>query len=115
MSKFIATKKELNTWKCRVFGLGLLAMYLTGCGVFIAGSPEGIKSYMDGMNGLVSNGKATPNTDTPHWRTRRAQEHETTNRAMAPSILDHLFGSSTPVHEGEQSSTGPNNINQKES
>lgn len=77
---------------------GLIA--LTGCAgnlsvageqATLSGSPEGLRAMFDGMNGFISNGKASPDKNTAHWQVREKQEKERTKRHMAPSFLSNLF------------------------
>lgn len=45
-----------------------------GDGITITGSPEGIRAYHDGLNGILTNGKASPDAvDTPYYQLRRQQ------------------------------------------
>lgn len=57
----------------------------------LSGSPEGLRAMFDGMNGMISNGKASPDRNTAHWQSRKEQEKEKTKRHMAPSFLSSLF------------------------
>lgn len=77
---------------------GLVA--LTGCAgnlsvageqATLSGSPEGLRAMFDGMNGMISNGKASPDKNTAHWQMRNKQEKERTKREMAPSFLSSIF------------------------
>lgn len=86
-----------NTHKMIVVA-GLVA--LTGCAgnlsvageqATLSGSPEGLRAMFDGMNGIITNGKASPDKTTAHWIARNEQEKERTKRAMAPSFLSGLF------------------------
>lgn len=45
-----------------------------GDGIVISGSPEGIRAFYDGQNALITNGKASADTqDTPAYQLRREQ------------------------------------------
>lgn len=75
-------------------------VFLSGCAgnlsvagdqATLSGSPEGLRAMFDGMNGMISNGKASPDRQTAHWATRKEQEKERTKRHMAPSFLSSLF------------------------
>jgi hypothetical protein len=75
-------------------------VFLSGCAgnlsvagdqATLSGSPEGLRAMFDGMNGMISNGKASPDRQTAHWVARREQEKEKTKRHMAPSFLSSLF------------------------
>ena len=86
-----------NTQKMIVIA-GLVA--LTGCAgnlsvagdqATLSGSPEGLRAMFDGMNGMISNGKASPDKNTAHWQMRNKQEKERTKREMTPSFLASIF------------------------
>lgn len=86
-----------NTQKMIVVA-GLVA--LTGCAgnlsvageqATLSGSPEGLRAMFDGMNGIITNGKASPDKNTAHWQMRSKQEKERTKREMAPSFLSSIF------------------------
>lgn len=68
----------------------------------IADAP-GMRAMMDGMNGLVTNGKASPDKDTAHWIHRKAEEREHTMRETSPSFMDNLFAPSMPTSSQEGS------------
>lgn len=56
------------------------------------GTPKGIAAAMDGMNGMITNGKASPDKDTAHWIARKAEEKEITARETAPSWMSDILG-----------------------
>jgi hypothetical protein len=72
----------------------IIATSVTGCmsftpspfqegSVVLAGDSEGVRSLMDGLNGLVSNGKTQdPLGDSAHWQHRKQQEQEKTRRRV---------------------------------
>lgn len=62
-----------------------------GC-VAVVGTPDGMKAYSDMQNGLVTNGKSTPDSHTEYFAVRTTQEMEETKRSNAPSFLGELFG-----------------------
>ena len=73
---------------------------LTGCSAqlsthsdyaTLSGSPEGIRSMMDGFQGLIINGKASPDKTTAHTIMRGDQEREISKRSMTPSFLSNLL------------------------
>lgn len=73
---------------------------LTGCAsqmnvgsdhATLTGTPEGIRSMFDGMNGLISGGKASPDKMSGYQRARMDQEKEISKRSMAPSFLSSLL------------------------
>lgn len=68
--------------------------YSSGDHASLSGTPKGIRAMMDGMNGLITNGKASPDQDTAHWIARKQEEQEVTRRALKPGLLQGLFASS---------------------
>lgn len=73
---------------------------MTGCGAVLTagsdsatltGSPEGIRAMLDGMNGMIVNGKASPDKRTPAIAMRMEQEKEITKRSMARSFFSDIF------------------------
>lgn len=42
---------------------------------------EGMRAYGDYVNGVITNGKASPDTDTPYYRLRTEQSRGTSNFA----------------------------------
>ena len=74
--------------------LTCIVINMTACsgGILVAGTPAGVKAYMDGTNGYITNGKSTADAHTEYYAARNAQEAEETKRAMAPSFLGELFG-----------------------
>lgn len=78
----------------------LVAVLSSGCGAVLnvgseqaslSGSPEGIRAMLDGMNGLIQNGKASPDKKTAHTIMRLEQEREFTKRAMKPGFFSNLL------------------------
>lgn len=68
----------------KLIGCILLATLATGCTygglssygddfVEMRGTPAGIAALSDYHSGLVTNGKASPDVDTPYWNVRRAE------------------------------------------
>lgn len=90
-----------NLIRCSMLGASVLGM--TACGMIYAPTPSarghvvlsgdgpGVRSLFDGMNGFITNGKATPDHDTSHWANRRAEERQLTIREFAPGWLSGLF------------------------
>lgn len=84
----------------RIGAIFFAASLAQGCGMAVAphdgmvlmGSPEAIRAYQDGMNGLVTNGKATADQDTAYWISRKAEEKEITTRKYAPGFFQKMFG-----------------------
>jgi hypothetical protein len=66
---------------------------VTGDGFTMSGSAEGIRSYFDGMNGIVTNTKTTdPEGNSAHWEMRAVQEQEQTKRKCSNcGFLGKLF------------------------
>lgn len=76
----------------KTIAIALIATTMTGCmsftpnpfqdgNVVLAGDAEGVRSLMDGLNGLVANGKTTdPLGDSAHWQHRKQQESQRTAR-----------------------------------
>lgn len=50
-----------------------LAFSLTACHATI-GTPNAIREYHRGINGLVAEGKSAPNTTTSYWQTQTAYD-----------------------------------------
>lgn len=100
--------KKYNSKK--VAAAFLLAISATGCGAVYAPSPlqdgnvaligdaKGVRAMFDGMNGLVTNGKASADQDTAFWIHRKAEEREITTRKTAPGFLSGLFA--RPANQG---------------
>lgn len=88
-----------------------LALALGACGAIYTPNPlheghiavmadaKGMRAMMDGMNGMITNGKASADQDTAHWIHRKAEEREHTLRDTSPTFLDKLFTPSTPTAE----------------
>lgn len=54
---------------------------IMGDGVVLYGTPEGIRSFYDGQNALITNAKTQArNGNSAAWEHRRAQEIELTDR-----------------------------------
>lgn len=62
--------------------------------VTLSGDAKGVRALLDGMNGMITNGKASPDQDTAHWIHRKAEDQEDTKRAYAPGFIGKLFGGS---------------------
>lgn len=71
--------------------LATSSAYITGCGmtssaafsdgyINISADKEGMRAFGDTLNGMITNGKASPDKDTSHWITRRDQEIQTSRR-----------------------------------
>jgi hypothetical protein len=73
-----------------ICSLPITLYFVTGC-AFVAGTPEGLRTVMDGANGLVAQGKAGPNKQGAYFNHRVIETRERTKRAYAPGFLDALF------------------------
>ena len=79
---------------------------LTGCsiggvagdGFQMSGSPEGIRAYFDGTNGLITNARTQdPEGNSAHWQMRAVQEQEQTKRKCSNcGFLGKLFSKEAP-------------------
>ncbi len=70
---------------------GCGAVMTTGDHASLSGSPEGIRAMLDGMNGLITSGKASPDRTTDYAIMRGEHERERTKRAMTPGFLQGIF------------------------
>lgn len=97
----------------------LLASLVTGCSqmshsgggdgyINIMADAKGMQAFGDMQNGMITNGKASPDKNTAHWMTRNVQEREATRRILAPTFLDNLFGSSKTVPASAESAPESN-------
>jgi len=86
--------------KMKYMVIGCAIALLPGCGAVLnvgsenatlSGSPEGIRAMLDGMNGLIQNGKASPDKKTAHTILRMEQEKEQTKRLMKPGFFSNLL------------------------
>lgn len=73
------------------YGSIALLFASTGC-VAVVGTPEGIRAYGDSQNGLITNGKASPDQKTAYWNTREHRETEESSRQNAPGFMSKLWG-----------------------
>ena len=70
----------------------------TGCstlgdGVMIAGTPEGLRAFMDGQNALITNAKTkTRDGSSAAYTLRHVQEQETTKRETGGFWHQLMFG-----------------------
>lgn len=90
-----------DSMRKKTVGAMVVAFHLTGCGVISLPSPEadgniliqadakGMAAFGDVMNGLVTNGKATPDVDTPAWSARR---HDVSNETARVAIVSRQVG-----------------------
>ena len=88
--------------------IGLVAVAaLSGCvlpggvignGFTMSGTPEGMRAYFDGTNGLVTNARTQdPEGNSAHWQMRAVQEQEQTKRKCSNcGFLGKLFSKEAP-------------------
>lgn len=62
--------------------------------IHIAGDEAGMRAFADMQNGLVAQGKASPDAKGPFFAAREVQEKEETLRETSPTFLDNLFSNS---------------------
>jgi len=61
--------------------------------IIIDADAKGMQAFGDVLNGMVTNGKASPDKDTAHWQLRKKQAREETVQQYAPSFLEGIFSS----------------------
>ena len=91
---FAAQVKGRKTMKTKILMLASVVLVASGCSSFgvhrmfdnnengfvmLAGDAEGIRSYNDGLNGLVTNTKTDGSIKSSYWQNR---EKETSVRAL---------------------------------
>ena len=82
----------------KVIIIAVLATATTGCstlgdGVLIAGSPEGIRAYMDGQNAFIANTKTKASDgSSAAYTLRHAQEEQRTAREAGGFWNRLVFG-----------------------
>lgn len=79
-------------------------------GATLSGSPEGLRAMFDGMNGIISNTKASNDKKSAHWILREKQENERTKREMAPSFLASIFARNSASNVTNVETSTPNEI-----
>ena len=119
--KLVATQNELTAAKLirRIGIMAALAGSLSACGtmsthmptdsgrIVIDADAKGMQAFGDVLNGMVTNGKASPDKDTAHWQLRKRQAREETVQQYAPSFLGGLFGTQTGTIPSSQESVKP--------
>ena len=55
-----------------VAGIGI-AMFTSGCHVTM-GTPNAIREYHRGLNGMISEGKASPDKEGAYWQTQKLHD-----------------------------------------
>lgn len=85
--------------------LAFLSLVFAGCGAIYAPSPlqdghiaiaadaKGMRAFGDSLNGLIVNGKASPDVKGAHFQFRELEEQEGTKRLFAPNFMQKLFAS----------------------
>lgn len=85
---------------CPLYGCSVHGRLPTTQGyIQVEGDAKGVAAFMDGFNGAITNGKASPDKDTASWQHRKAQEKQITLRETQPGILDGLFGVGAPAEK----------------
>jgi hypothetical protein len=59
------------------------------------GTPEAIREYHRGLNGMITEGKTTPDKESAYWQTQKMHDVEETNRKTAPGVLESIFTGGT--------------------
>ena len=62
----------------------------SGCHMTI-GTPAATKEYHRGLNGMITEGKTSPDKESAYWQTQKRQDEGETTRATAPGFMDSLF------------------------
>jgi hypothetical protein len=100
-------KKAIELKRAGLYCLVAVAtINLGACGGFAVSAPpadgevilrgeKAIRAFYDGQNGMITNGKASPDKDTAHWQLRKKQTREDTVQKYAPSFLGGIFGTQT--------------------
>ncbi len=72
----------------------------SGCHLTV-GTPEAIREYHRGLNGMITEGKTTPDKESAYWQTQKARDVEETKRQAASGILQRwgLLSSSSASNE----------------
>lgn len=78
----------------------VVMMFLTGCSgmstmnqdFVMAGSPEGIRAYNDGIIGTAKTAKESPDADSKYFAHRGQEEAENTARVKQVSFWGKLAG-----------------------
>ena len=60
--------------------------------ILISGDAAGMSAFTEGMNGLITNGKSSPDADTSYWHQQRAKE---VTKRMKFSVMK-------PARKGDQ-------------
>lgn len=78
-------------------GISIALLFASsGCHMTL-GTPGAIREYHRGLNGMITEGKASPDKESAYWQTQKAIDREHTERDTAPGFVGSLFG----VKEGE--------------
>lgn len=76
-----------------ITGCSMVAPPLNGDGhIALIADAEGMRAFGDTMNGMITNGKASPDKDTAHWQNRQVQEVERTKRITSQGFWQKLTG-----------------------
>ena len=58
----------------------------SGCHLTV-GTPEAIREYHRGLNGMITEGKTSPDKESAYWQTQKMRDVEETKRYQAPGLL----------------------------
>lgn len=68
-------------------GISIAVLFAaSGCHLTV-GTPEAIREYHRGLNGMITEGKTSPDKESAYWQTQKARDVEETKRATAPGFL----------------------------
>lgn len=93
--------------KTALIAAGTIGALLCSCGVvstpspfddghiIVSGDSRGMRAFGDALNGLVTNGKASPDTESASWKHRNLEDSEITRRANHSALSDLFHGSKT--------------------
>lgn len=82
-----------------VVGAAAVTAAFSGCHLTV-GTPEAIREYHRGLNGMITEGKTSPDKESAYWQTQKARDVEETKRHQMPGILQR-FGFFAPAQKPE--------------
>jgi hypothetical protein len=62
----------------------------SGCHMTV-GTPGAIREYHRGLNGMITEGKTSPDKESAYWQTQKRLDTEHTTRDTAPHWLQGIF------------------------
>jgi hypothetical protein len=80
-----------------VIGSVAVMAAFSGCHLTV-GTPEAIREYHRGLNGMITEGKTSPDKESAYWQTQKARDVEETKRHQMPGILQR-FGFFAPAQK----------------